>query len=353
MRSNLRHPGNTTAISDNNAAHVARGSLGGTDFKDPYGTPVHAQLDGYVAIVDNSPEGSGGRYSRVTGNDGGGSVESLHQSSVMASRGQGTNPETVVGVSGASAYGSNYGTGGPHIHNHGVPMRNLEPYYWFLNGGSSPAGGTSTPIDTTPAFTITEDEEMKLIWDNAKDGKNGTNGYLITANGRTMLNQEEYNLFFRVITSDQTLTPFNAQMGSFTPVAKNGFPHIFTAREIDIMDMVLERIYEDVTRRQVDRAQQEGTKATVRAVQNEARYRLYRLKDGPRAGRIFARDNDTGLELEYKSLQNLAFDIAQDKSLELVGLEENQVDITQAQYERMQQPFAALAAKLLPAGAAK
>lgn len=161
MRSNLREPGNTTAISDNNADHVSRGSLGGTDFKDGYGTPVHAQLDGVVTIVDNSPDGSGGRYSRVTGNDGGGSVESLHQSSVTAYRGMPTDPETVIGVSGASAYGSNYGTGGPHIHNHGVPIRNLEPYYWFLNGGTSTAAGSNTtPFEEDDMFSDTDRQAL-------------------------------------------------------------------------------------------------------------------------------------------------------------------------------------------------
>lgn len=169
MKSNLRHPGNTTNISDNNADHVRRGSLGGTDFTDPYGTPVHAQLPGgVVTIVDNSPGGSGGRFSRVTGPDGD-SVESLHQHSVTAYRGQRINTEDdVIGVSGASAYNSNYGTGGPHIHNHGVPMRNLEPYYGFLNGGSRPASNGYIPIEEDTLKLDAEDQEFirKTIVDN-------------------------------------------------------------------------------------------------------------------------------------------------------------------------------------------
>lgn len=164
MKSNLRHPGNTTRISDNNADHVRRGSLGGTDFVDPYGTPVHAQLPGgVVTIVDNSPSGSGGRYSRVTGPDGD-SVESLHQHAVTAVRGQRIATEDdVIGVSGASAFGSNTGTGGPHIHNHGVPMRNLEPYYWFLNGGSQAAAGNVTPIEEDDMFTDNDKYALELV----------------------------------------------------------------------------------------------------------------------------------------------------------------------------------------------
>lgn len=112
MKANLRQPGNTTNISDDYPTHLRWGSLGGDDLTDPYGTPVHAQLDNaQVTIVDNSPDGSGGRYSRVTGPDGD-SVESLHQSSVTAARGQNVNADTVIGLSGASAFGSNYGTGG-------------------------------------------------------------------------------------------------------------------------------------------------------------------------------------------------------------------------------------------------
>jgi hypothetical protein len=150
MKSNLRQPGDTTNISDNYQDHLDRGSQGGDDLTDRYGTLVRAQLDGcYVSIVDNSPDGSGGRYIRLTGPDGD-SVESLHQSSVTAARGSWWDAEGVVGRSGASAFGSDYGTGGPHIHNHGVHANgvrfNLEPYYWWLNGGSTTAGGNVTPI---------------------------------------------------------------------------------------------------------------------------------------------------------------------------------------------------------------
>lgn len=177
MKSNLRQPGNTTNISDDYPTHLERGSLGGDDLTDPYGTPVHAQLnDAYVSIVDNSPDGSGGRYSRVTGPDGD-SVESLHQSSVLAARGQGVNEHDQIGVSGASAYGSNYGTGGPHIHNHGVRRSgarfNLEPYYWWLGGGgSSPAsGGNVTPIESSQEDALNELSNVtkQFITDTARD----------------------------------------------------------------------------------------------------------------------------------------------------------------------------------------
>ena len=176
MKSNLRQPGNTTNISDNYATHLNRGSLGGDDLTDPYGTPVHAQLDNAtVTIVDNSPDGSGGRYSRVTGPDGD-SVESLHQAGITAGRGQRVNADTVIGMSGASAYGSNYGTGGPHIHNHGVRANgvrfNLEPYYWFLSGGSAPAdSGNTTPITPEEDMPL-NDADLARIEDAIRDQTN-------------------------------------------------------------------------------------------------------------------------------------------------------------------------------------
>lgn len=169
MKSNLRQPGTTTNISDDYDDHLDRGSLGGDDLTDSYGTVVHAQLDSArVTIVDNSPDGSGGRYSRVTGPDGD-SVESLHQASITAIRGALVDAEDPIGRSGASAYGSNYGTGGPHIHNHGVRANgarfNLEPYYWWLNGGShavAAAVSSSTPI--APASPIGRIRRMFIFW---------------------------------------------------------------------------------------------------------------------------------------------------------------------------------------------
>lgn len=273
MQSNLRQPGNTTNISDNNADHLARGSGGGTDLTDPYGTPVHAQLDGgVVTIVDNSPNGSGGRYSRVTGPDGD-SVESLHQHAVTAVRGTRCSAETVIGISGASAFGSNFGTGGPHIHNHGVQggsgrRINLEAYYWWLNNGHSTAGGNATPIDNrTP-----EEKEMDYLMTVADNIVNDIKARLVEMEGRLNTRIE----------------------AGFSALAK----------ELDVSE-------EDIKR----------------AIRTEARPKLYRVKDGEprRAGAVAAIDTDTGYLRNYTHPDQISADWAASRvspTIEQVSLSE-------------------------------
>jgi hypothetical protein len=247
MPPRLRIPGQTTRISDGWAAHRARGSLGGIDFVDGYGTPIYAQADGVVTIVDNSPDGSGGRYVRVTFADGS-STECLHASQWICSRGQVVRRNQLIGYSGASAFGSNYGTGGPHIHNHAITPSGvrIDPTPYIDWDGSTPAGIGSnyTPIpgDETVLLNI-GDEDMRLLWDVI--GGKPTNGYLQTAMGTTVLSQQEYNLFFRAITSDQKRTPFRATTATWTPVGIDGYPHLFTPGEMAIMDAAIERCQDD------------------------------------------------------------------------------------------------------------
>lgn len=106
-------------LSDDWNDHVSRGSLGGADVPCSYGTPLQAMAAGRVSIVSRTNTGSGGRYVRITSPDGD-SVEYLHMSEIFVSVGDRLDQGEVFGKSGASAYGSDYGTGGPHVHVHGV-----------------------------------------------------------------------------------------------------------------------------------------------------------------------------------------------------------------------------------------
>lgn len=134
-------------ISDDWADHIRRGSLGGEDIVVGYGTPVMSMADGTVTIVDNSTGGSGGRYIRIT-DDNGISVEYLHLSQIRVSRGQRVNRGQVVALSGASGFGSEWGYGA-HLHIHGVRPNGVRFNIFDLIGSASaPAGvGQETPLE--------------------------------------------------------------------------------------------------------------------------------------------------------------------------------------------------------------
>ena len=130
------YPCDTHNISDGWDDHIARGSLGGTDFTAGYGSNLYAMADGTVTIADSSPSGSGGRYLRVDhgamGPYASVNTESLHLAVISVSVGQYVTRGQVIGRTGASAYGSDYGTGGPHVHVHGNfngVRSNLEPHF--------------------------------------------------------------------------------------------------------------------------------------------------------------------------------------------------------------------------------
>lgn len=149
-------------LSDGWEDHIARGSLGGVDFPVPYGTPVYATHDGFLSI-DNSSQGSGGRVATVQG--GGITDQCLHMSSFARGNGNVSRGE-LVGYSGASAYGSDYGTGGPHVHWHAIVNGIRVNALNYLADGADFAGENITPIspeedDMTPEQAKKLDE---LAW---------------------------------------------------------------------------------------------------------------------------------------------------------------------------------------------
>lgn len=135
---------------------------------------------------------------------------------------------------------------------HGRFESTCGPYGWRFNIDSDPVHaiyeadrdttrGQATPaapgVNPDASTTIGEENIMRLVANN----ENPTTGYLVTELGFTAVSAEEYQLFFRLITSDQTRTPFLAASRPFTPVGKEGWPHQFTTAECVTMDAAIER----------------------------------------------------------------------------------------------------------------
>lgn len=141
-------PGGTLAISDDWAAHRARGSLGGTDYLDGYGTPIRAMAAGVVVMVDSNPDGSGGRMITVRHPDSD-STEVLHADRWIVARGDVMTQGQIVGYSGGSGFGVDryYGS---HTHAHGVHATgvrfDVQPHVQHVHPIGAPAGTGTTPI---------------------------------------------------------------------------------------------------------------------------------------------------------------------------------------------------------------
>lgn len=141
-------PGGTLAISDGWAEHRARGSLGGTDYLDGYGTPIRAMADGVVVMVDSNPDGSGGRMITIRHNDSD-STEVLHADRWIVARGTVVTQGQIVGYSGGSGFGADryYGS---HTHGHGVHADgvrfDVQPHVQHVHPLGSTAGSGTTPV---------------------------------------------------------------------------------------------------------------------------------------------------------------------------------------------------------------
>lgn len=77
---------------------------------------------------------------------------------------------------------------------------------------------------------------MFLIWDTVGGG------YLSTPDGVVGVTKQEYNLFYRMINSDQLPTPFATEVKTYVPAARVGKPQTFNKAELDIMRNVLNKI---------------------------------------------------------------------------------------------------------------
>lgn len=86
----------------------------GTDYACGYGSQIVAVDDGSVLYVKRDNGGGTGRYVEYRMDDGR-TTRSLHLSQVLVNPGQRITRGQVIGISGASGYGSDWYYG-PHVH---------------------------------------------------------------------------------------------------------------------------------------------------------------------------------------------------------------------------------------------
>jgi murein DD-endopeptidase MepM/ murein hydrolase activator NlpD len=155
-------PSDTKSVSDTFQDHVNRNppsSNPGTDIPCPYGSPIYATKSGVVTLVDSSNGSAAGRYVQVANTDGTRS-QYLHESAPMVSRGMYILRKSLIGYSGGSGFGSDWGYG-PHLHKSlQVGGRNVD--FQLYSNPYDTADVGSTPFDnsTIDPQQQEEDEDM-------------------------------------------------------------------------------------------------------------------------------------------------------------------------------------------------
>ena len=135
----MTNPFSGFPVTDDWAAHRARGSLGGVDFATPVGTPIYAPVAGSVRF--HAGNGSGGYIISLSLADSPGYVmEFLHCSGFNGSN-RSVKAGELLGYTGGArgAAGSGSSTG-PHVHVHLVDPNGVreDVMPWF---GSAPSAG--------------------------------------------------------------------------------------------------------------------------------------------------------------------------------------------------------------------
>ena len=138
-------------ISDDWAAHRARGSLGGVDWATPVGTPIYAPVAGSVRFEAGS--GSGGYIISLNLADSPGYVmQFLHCSGFNGSN-RAVKAGELLGYTGGArgAAGSGSSTG-PHVHVHLVDPNGVreDVLPWFASSGGSSSSGLAIDGDFGP-----------------------------------------------------------------------------------------------------------------------------------------------------------------------------------------------------------
>jgi murein DD-endopeptidase MepM/ murein hydrolase activator NlpD len=114
---NYALPTNTSYVSCSWSCHRNRNpcsSEPGTDYGSAYGSPLYAPANGTVYEVKNTTSGATGRYIAINLDDGR-RTRSLHLSAISVSAGQRVSRGQLIGKTGASGYGSEWGYGA-HVH---------------------------------------------------------------------------------------------------------------------------------------------------------------------------------------------------------------------------------------------
>ena len=165
-------PTNTDHVSCSQPCHKNRNPPStepGTDYASAYGSPLYAPDNGRVVDLKTSNSGGTGRYLCIDLDDGR-RTRSLHLSVISASVGQRVSRGQLIGKTGASGHGSDWGYGA-HVHQ---TLWSTHAYSFGANAtldfakyvggggggapagnqrvvGSNPANGRSDPSTNNPA----------------------------------------------------------------------------------------------------------------------------------------------------------------------------------------------------------
>lgn len=213
----LNGPATVILVDDRNANtswqnHLKRtgGARGGVDLVAVVGTPIYAPTAGrWMHRPNNGTAGNSGEFFHDA-NPGWRDVFS-HLSRYNGATNRRFNQGDLIGWTG------NSGGVAQHLHRHLLDPQGRRQNPWnYFTPVSAPAAGGSTPISTTNRKKKT----MHLVWDTS-----GT-GYLVTDDGVMGLGSPQiYNLFHRLINSDQSKSPFKG----------SGAPDTFNKAEMDII----------------------------------------------------------------------------------------------------------------------
>lgn len=204
----------------------------GTDWPKPTGTPVPATSDGTIVFAGD--DGLGGLTIDLQRGDG--LIQRFgHLSQIWVKVGQRVAAGNTIGLVGSTGNST-----GPHLHwelrwdrlwNGGrvVDPRTMNPATF----GSDPGPAPSNPNR--------KDRDMFLVMDT------GGTGYIVTPDGvHGLASPQIYNLFYRIINSDQLKTPFSSQVKAFVGGAKGGTPDTFLKAEMDIVNANLKIVAKSV-----------------------------------------------------------------------------------------------------------
>lgn len=144
----------------------------GTDYAAAYGTPVLAPADGFVVGVKRSNTGASGRALMI--NTSGDYHRALHLSSIplLMVPGRRFRRGDVLAKSGASAKGSDWGTGA-HVHwsfwraPGRVPTPGVTPtqdFELYLQG-EAPAGGGDSPLIIPSTLEEFDMDQTRVLYD--------------------------------------------------------------------------------------------------------------------------------------------------------------------------------------------
>lgn len=192
----------------------------GVDFGWGNGWTISAAADGHVVFAGRS--GGYGNLTKIRHRDG---IETwyAHASEIYVRAGQYVTAGLAIAKIGNTGIST-----GPHLHfEYRISGAPVDPVPYF----SAPAGEKPAPIEPIIEQPKRKKKTMYLFW--TTDGS----GHLAAGAGTAPIpSQQIYNLFFRLINSDQGLSPFYAADGmhNFVP-GKYGQPQVFNAVERDLM----------------------------------------------------------------------------------------------------------------------